>query len=146
CTESNLAFLYGDVIELNKNTGHCRIRKHDKVNKAYLYTNTICQQSIFYRKNVFEKYGYFDTKYKIAADKEWLLRAFLKEKLKSKYIDIPFALFSLGGVSNNEVYEKVFAKERKSVKSIYFNSSLVSLTALMPKSLKFFLIKLTNLN
>lgn len=139
--KSNIELLYGDIIEFDKNTGICNIKKHNKINKAYLYTNAICQQSIFYRKEVFEKYGYFDDRYKIVGDREWLFRAFIKEKIKAKYISIPFALFEKGGVSNNATYEKIHAEERKDFKKLYFNPHIVSFTAALPKSLKQSIIK-----
>lgn len=138
----DIDFLYGDVIEIDKKTGCCNIKRQNKVNNAYLYTNAICQQSILYRKSAFEKCGYFNTEYKIVGDREWLFRAFLKEKIKSKYVDIPFALFTKGGVSNNENYEKIHVKERKKAKKNYFNPFIVSFTAFMPKTLKNLIIKI----
>lgn len=137
----NVDFLYGDVIEINKETGHCSIKRQNRVNKAYLYTNAICQQSILYGKSAFKKCGCFNTEYKIVGDREWLFRALLKEKITSKYIDIPFALFTKGGVSNNEIYEKIHSEERKKAKNFYFNPFIVSLTACIPKTLKNIIIK-----
>ena len=134
-------FLYGDTLMLDRDSGKCHIKKHNKVNKAFLYANAIPQQAIFYRKKAFKKCGYFNTEFKIAGDREWLLRAFLEKKLKSQYLEIPVALFVQGGVSNSEKHEKLHAQERKKAKNMYFNNFGVSFTALIPKPFKIFLMK-----
>lgn len=140
----NFDFLYCDILIFDKNTGHCHVKKHNRVNKSFLYANAMPQQAVFYKKSAFKKCGNFNTEYKIVSDRDWLLRAFLKEKLQSKYVDIPVALFAQGGLSNNKKYEKIHSEERQKMKKAYFNPFFVYFTAnFMPKSLKKFLMRLT---
>lgn len=142
-SEDNFDFLYCDILMFDKDTGQCHIKKHNRVNKTFLYTNAIPQQAVLYRRRAFEKCGNFSTEYKIVSDRDWLLKAFLRHKLKSKYVGIPVALFTQGGLSNNEKYENLHAQERQRMKKAYFNNFLVSFTAnFMPKSLKYGLMKL----
>lgn len=55
----------------------------------------------FHNRDYFNKYGLFDTTYKIAGDYELLLRA--KDKLRTHWIDEITVLMSEGGVSNQQI-------------------------------------------
>jgi glycosyltransferase involved in cell wall biosynthesis len=52
------------------------------------------------KKDLFDKFGYYKTDYKIAADFELLLRFLLINNIKYKYFPIPFVCMRTGGVSN----------------------------------------------
>lgn len=55
--------------------------------------------TVFLKKEVYEKYGYFDEKYRIAADSDLLLRL-KKQKIKYKFIESILTNFSMEGISN----------------------------------------------
>jgi len=113
--------LYGDQVFINRETGETSIRKHNKLNKIYLMKNTPCQPATFYRRDVFEKYGYFDTDFKIVSDHEWFLRAFLKHKISSTYLGFPITEFTMGGLSMCKTREKIHAEERNKMFNMYFS-------------------------
>lgn len=113
--------LYGDQAFINRQTGEKSIRKHDKLNKVYLMKNTPCQPATFYRRDVFDKYGYFDTDFKIVSDHEWFLRTFLKHKISSSYLGFPITEFSLGGISSSKAREERHNEERDRMFSMYFS-------------------------
>ena len=69
----------------------------------------INHQRIFYRKTVFEKYGLFNTKYKIAADHETNIRFFCNEQIRKKYIPVTVCNFYSGGFSANKIDEVFWA-------------------------------------
>lgn len=69
-------------------------------------TYSINHQRILYRKALFEKYGLFNIKYKIAADHERNIRFFCAPEVKKKYIDLNIAYYFSGGYSSNKVDEK----------------------------------------
>ncbi len=46
---------------------------------------------------MFNKFGMFDTRYKIAADYDWLLKIFFNDNLKVAYFDRTIARFLDGG-------------------------------------------------
>lgn len=112
--------IYGDIAVLNKKTGKLSIQKHNKFNKIYLLKNTPCQPGCFYKKEAFEKYGYFDTNYKIVSDHEWFLRTFLKHNISSKYLDFPINIFNIGGISTNKNREEKLILERNNLLDKYF--------------------------
>ena len=112
--------LYGDLLVLNKKTGRLSIQKHNKFNKIYLMKNTPCQPATFYKKETFEKYGYFDTDYKIVSDHEWFLRVFLKHSIKAKHLGFPVNIFNMGGISTNSSREEKIIAERNDMFGKYF--------------------------
>lgn len=59
--------------------------------------------SFYCRKELFERYGYYDTSLKSAADFELLLRFLYKEKISAKYIDIDFVTMRIGGQSTSGI-------------------------------------------
>jgi glycosyltransferase involved in cell wall biosynthesis len=56
------------------------------------------------RRELFEKFGYYKTDYKIAADYELLIRFLYINKIKYKYLEFPFVSMRTGGVSNKSIY------------------------------------------
>lgn len=59
--------------------------------------------SFYVKREFYEKYGYYKTDYKIAADYELVLRFFLIHHIKYKYIEMPFVTMRSGGVSNETI-------------------------------------------
>ena len=113
--------LYGDQVFINRETGETSIRKHNKLNKIYLMKNTPCQPATFYRRDVFEKYGYFNTNFKIVSDHEWFLRAFLKHKISSTYLGFPVTEFTMGGLSSCKAREERKNEEINTMFDMYFS-------------------------
>lgn len=63
--------------------------------------------TVFLKKEVYEKYGYFNEKYKIAADSDLLLRL-KKQNIKCKFIEKILTNFSLEGIStSNKINAKL---------------------------------------
>ncbi len=113
--------LYGDQAFLNNETGETSIRKHNKLNKVYLMKNTPCQPATFYRRDVFEYYGNFDTDFKIVSDQEWFLRAFLIYGITATYVGFPITEFTMGGISSSNHREELHAQERDKMFGMYFS-------------------------
>ncbi|MFT6997897.1 MAG: glycosyltransferase involved in cell wall biosynthesis [Cryomorphaceae bacterium] len=62
-------------------------------------TMGVFHPATFVKRELFEKFGTYDLRFKQAADYHWLLRAYM-EKTDFQYLDKPLARFSTGGVSN----------------------------------------------
>lgn len=56
-------------------------------------------QTFYVKRNLFEKYGFYKTNYKIAADFELMLRFVYVNKIKTKYIPEILMTFRMGGIS-----------------------------------------------
>jgi len=115
--------LYGDQVFFNKEKNKISVRKHNKLNKIYLIKNTPCQPATFYRKDVFEQYGGFDTEFKIVSDQEWFLRTFLEHNISAYYLGFPITVFNQGGLSTNSNGKEKLDKERNRMFKKYFSDS-----------------------
>lgn len=87
--------------------------------------------SFYCKRSVYEKYGYFDTSYKIAADFESLLRFIYIGKINTKYIKKDFVTMRTGGASTADfASRKLIMKEHlRALKEngVYSNAFLLSL-------------------
>ncbi|MEJ7913045.1 MAG: glycosyltransferase, partial [Chitinophagaceae bacterium] len=86
-----------------------------------LLEKNICHQSVFYHRQVFNRLGKFNTRYKVCADYEFNLRCFAKYEFC--YVDLIVATFNGGGTSivNNDVN---FAKDQVYIIFKHFRSQL----------------------
>jgi glycosyltransferase involved in cell wall biosynthesis len=55
--------------------------------------------TLFLRKKVYERYGLFDSSYKIAGDFEFIARIFKDGSLKAKYLPLKMVKMQMGGIS-----------------------------------------------
>jgi glycosyltransferase involved in cell wall biosynthesis len=60
--------------------------------------------SFYVKRELFEKFGYYKTDYKIAADYELLIRFLHVNKIACKYLEMPFIIMRMGGISNKSVF------------------------------------------
>ncbi len=74
--------------------------------------------TFYCRRELFEKYGNFDTQFKIAADFELLLRFIYIHKIKTKYIPADFVTMRVGGASTNGLisHKKILKDHMKAYK------------------------------
>lgn len=77
--------------------GKCRMGK--KVLPEEIWHTMIPHPTVFIKKNVYDRYGCFDLKYKIAADYDLVLRLWTSG-VKVHYIDEVISNFRKGGISN----------------------------------------------
>lgn len=66
-----------------------------------MYTGTLNHDPAYIRRNLFEKYGYYDESLKIVSDWKWYLQAIIFGGEKPKYVDVDVTLFDMTGISEN---------------------------------------------
>lgn len=70
--------------------------------------------TFYAKRELFEKYGYYKTDYKITADFELLVRFVYVNKVRTKYIPFDLMTFRIGGVSSSSFSNKMLLnKETK---------------------------------
>ena len=67
--------------------------------------------TMFVKKSFYEKYGYFDTDFKIAADYELMLRFIEKHEAKLFYLPKTVVKMRIGGVSNKNIKNIIYANK-----------------------------------
>lgn len=95
CFKSDIDLIYGNVIWGNTETIYDGVFDLEKLIK---YKN-ICQQAIFYNKNLFCKIGLFETKFKYCADHYFNIQCFIASK-KIVYVDKIMAYYNNEGRSS----------------------------------------------
>ncbi len=87
--------------------------------------------SFYCKKEVYMKYGLFNTSYKVAADFENLLRLIFVNRIKTAYIQKDFVTMRTGGASSSglESHKKIMRDHLRALKEngVYSNLFLLSL-------------------
>ena len=90
---SQPTLLYGNV-------DWCSSRPYDgRFNRFKLLRRNICHQAIFYQRSVFERLGFYNTKYPSLADWEFNIRCFNDRGIRKRYIPLRIANYEGGGKS-----------------------------------------------
>ena len=88
--------------------------------KKDLVIHGLCHQRVFAKRRLFEKYGLFNTKYKICADLDWLMRVF-NSSVEIKFADYFIAHFYPYGLS----HKKRNGRIKETLTIIFKNVSLI---------------------
>jgi len=113
--ETNCEFLFGNIIIKTQN-GKLKREIGPGGNEISFYTfylSTICHQSSFIHRSLFEKYGLYDETLKIASDWKFLLKAIVLNKAIIKYMDIDVAYYDRYGISS--IQKDLLKTEREKV-------------------------------
>jgi len=114
---NDISGLYGDLIIISEDKKRIiRNWRSKKLNKKDWEKGLHpAHPTFFVKKEVYEKFGVFDEKYRIAADYELMLRFLYIKKIKSKYFKnkAPLVVMRAGGNSNKDI--KAIIKSNKEV-------------------------------
>ncbi len=92
---------YGDLVYVDDNDRVVRYWRSGEHRRAKWYAGWMpAHPTFFVRREVYERYGVFDTQYRIAADYELMLRLLVKRRVKAAYIDRVMVRMANGGHSN----------------------------------------------
>ena len=87
--------------------------------------------SFYCRKTIYDKYGYFDTSYRVAADFENLLRLIFVNRIRIMYINKDFVTMRTGGASTDGLssWTQIMHDHLRAMKQngVYSNVVLLSL-------------------
>lgn len=87
--EKQLSLVYGNVILKKNNSVY-----GGKFDRVKLCLKNICHQAIFYKKEIFNCLGLFNTQFKIWADWDFNMRCFLHPDFQIKFIDRIIAIYN----------------------------------------------------
>lgn len=95
--EDQSAFVYGNVysVQHDKNYG-------GEFGPKDFISRNLCQQAIFYGRNIFTVLGKFDLKYKVYADHAFNMGCFADSRIRKIYIGTVVADYEGGGISDTE--------------------------------------------
>lgn len=117
--EENDAIIYGNIIKCYKyhTQRSCGITK-SKPDIVDFYKNTIHHQSAFIKKELFNKYGLYEEKYKLASDWLFFIIAVGIGKEKVHYCKLDIAYFMMDGSSS--IGKNKYTQEKETMKHKLF--------------------------
>lgn len=106
----NVELLYSNIV-----AGDNYIKYNNRINKiSFIRRKSICHQAMFVKRNIFDKTGLYDTKYKIVADRDWFIKCY-KNKVTMKHIDKFYIFFDVNGVSSDKKRINQIKNESKEI-------------------------------
>ena len=69
----------------------------------YFVDHSLPHQATFIRRDLFEKFGLYDTTYQFAGDYEWFMRVLLQHGASSAYVPMPVSVYNFEGASSSGV-------------------------------------------
>ena len=78
--------------------------------------------TLFIKKDLINKFGDYNTNYKIASDTEFILRFLYEHKIKVKYLNLYFVKMKMGGLSTDKSRALQVLKEDYKIYSMYFKN------------------------
>jgi hypothetical protein len=109
-TDSSLEATYGDVHFVNDGQLDKSVRYYSsKIFRPSLlrWGYMPAHPSFYCRREVFERAGLYKTDYKIGSDFEMMVRLFLKNHIKAKYLSMDFVTMRTGGASTRNIRSRI---------------------------------------
>lgn len=110
--QSDADVVYGNILFFDK----IRVDKITRVwvsgnySKAKIYFGWHPPHtSLFVRRKIFDKYGFYNTNLKIASDYEFMIRIFLKNDIKVRYINRFIIKMREGGKSTASLFNHIYS-------------------------------------
>ena len=89
-----------------------------------MYTGTLNHDPAYIRRDLFEKYGYYDESLKIVSDWKWYLQALILGDEIPQYVDLDVTLFDMTGIS--ETNKELDKNEREMVLEQLFPKAIIA--------------------
>ena len=120
------SILYGNMLK-NMPGGSIRRDKGlagEEISFLDFYSGSLNHSSAFIRKELFEKYGFYDESLKVVSDWKWFLQAIIFGGEKPAYMDLDVSLFDMNGIS--ETNRPLTQRERQKVLAEYVSPAILA--------------------
>ena len=111
------SILYGNMIKCFPD-GRRMVDKcfaGQEISMLGMFTGTLNHDPAYIRRELFEKYGYYDESLKIVSDWKWYLQSIILGGEKPRYVDMDVTLFDMTGISERVESKEKIRKERQEV-------------------------------
>ena len=122
----NPSILYGNMIKCFPNGKKVVDKSFEggEITMLGMFTGTLNHDSAYIRRDLFEKYGYYDENLKIVSDWKWYLQVIILGGEKPQYVDLNVTLFDMMGIS--ETNKELDRLERKQVLEQLFPKAILT--------------------
>lgn len=136
----DIDIFYGNVNVVDNN-GNNKLRiSPENLTFRFLLDSTINHQAMFTRRTLFDEVFYYNERYSMVSDWEFLICAICKFNKTYKYLNMTIANYDLNGISSKPDNKKLLRKERQDILEKYFPLFLKDIKKLNEQK------KLLNLN
>ena len=118
--EADCDIVYGNRYLVEKEGAFVTLNQIELDIDELRFEMILYHQAVFAKARIFNQIGSFDTKFKVAADYDWLLKAY-NNGMSFRYLKRPLVYFSYGGISKTEVFQGV--GEMKNIALGYLSNS-----------------------
>ncbi|MED0670817.1 glycosyltransferase family 2 protein [Aneurinibacillus aneurinilyticus] len=133
---SNTSIVYGNVLIKNEKNDSFQILFGRKLALEDFKKRLMpCHQGVFTKKELFYKHGLFNIEYKIASDFDFLVKCFITDEQKIKYIDRLISIFREGGLSSDS---KKAISEKDRIIQQYFGLSVNEVQSLNDINIEYY--------
>jgi len=115
--------VYGDLVYVKRDDIDCVVRywKSGEYDFRKLQRGWMPPHPTFYvKREIYEKFGSFNTDFKIASDYDLMIRFFSKAKITASYIPEVLVRMKTGGKSNKSI-KNIIQKSREDLKAMHLN-------------------------
>ena len=113
-TKPDADIIYADAKRLNSHTNQPEIyRQPDFLSKLFFYRYSLCHQSMFLKRTLFNKFGFYREDLRVVADWAFNLQLFLSQKCTWQHLATPIVYFDQTGLSSTNL--KLLNQEREQV-------------------------------
>lgn len=78
----------------------------DKLTPLFFVRTSLPHQSTLFKREVFDKMGLYDERFKIIADRFFYVKCFLSNQFLFKHIPLPLSIYDLTGISNDPLHKE----------------------------------------
>jgi glycosyltransferase len=118
--DNDIDISYGHSKIVNKKDIAVRINKSPEYKRSLVRWGWMpSHQSIYVKRELFDRYGYYNLDLHPISDYEWFLRYFYFNQLKVKRIDSYIIKFSLGGISTRSYTDRLRSSYKNRIKDCW---------------------------
>lgn len=122
----NPSILYGNMVKCFPDGRQLKDKcfAGQEITLLGMFTGTLNHDPAYIRRELFEKYGYYDERLKIVSDWKWYLQSIILGDEKPQYVDVDVTLFDMTGIS--ETNSELTKRERKQVLEQLFPRTILA--------------------
>jgi glycosyltransferase involved in cell wall biosynthesis/radical SAM superfamily enzyme YgiQ (UPF0313 family)/ADP-heptose:LPS heptosyltransferase/tetratricopeptide (TPR) repeat protein len=105
--------IYGDALLLYPDGARAVAAYPARLSWDHFRERTLCHQSLFTRRDAFDRVGLFDTTYRLAADFSWIIDSIWNHDLNYQHLDRLLSTFSMGGSHGSAANLDLLERERQ---------------------------------
>jgi len=118
--------VYGDMI-IDRGGGKTEYGiQPSKISFEFLIENTLWHPVSFIKRQLFEKYGYYNEEYKIVSDYEFFLQTIILGGVTTKHIPTPIVVFNTNGIGSKQEFDEIHQIEKRAAQEKLFSKEIIA--------------------